>query len=66
MIQSIEFVAKIFTISQPKAKILIFDVGLNQIFVCITGKRHGTVLTANYNSLFSKTYFLSLAFNFKN
>ena len=44
--------AKIFKISQPKAKILIFEVGPKSDLCLYDRERHGTALTANYSSLY--------------
>ena len=52
--------AKIFKISQPKAKILIFEVGPKSDLCLHEWKRHGTVLTANYNSLYLSSDFTDL------
>ena len=52
--------AKIFKINQRKAKILIFEVGPKSGLCLHDRKRHGTVLTANYNSLYLRSDFTNL------
>ena len=52
--------AKIFKISQPKAKILIFEVGPKSNLCLHDRERHATVLTARYNSLYLGSDFTDL------
>ena len=52
---------KIFKISQPKAKILIFEVGPKSD-LCLHDKQrhHDTVMIANYHSLYLGSDFTDL------
>ena len=52
--------AKIFKISHPKAKILIFEVGPKSDLCLHDRQGHGTVLIANYNSLYLGSEFTDL------
>ena len=52
--------AKIFEINQPKAKILIFEVGPKSDLCLHDRRRHCTALTANYYSLYQRSDFTDL------